>query len=71
MSIEQRKILGNRIRELREDQELTQGQLALMIGNDSKQYISSIENGAKNVTIDILCRIAKALGVGVRDLIDF
>ena len=71
MAITQRQMLGSRIRTLREEQGLTQGQLAAMIGNNSKQYIFAIENGDKNVTIDVLCRIAEALDVRVRDLIDF
>lgn len=71
MAITQRQMLGNRIRTLREEQGLTQGQLAAMIGNDTKQYISALEKGDKNVTIDVLCRIAEALGANVSDLIDF
>lgn len=71
MAITQRQMLGNRIRTLREGQGLTQGQLAAMIGNDTKQYISALEKGDKNVTIDVLCRIAEALGANVSDLIDF
>lgn len=43
MSIAQRKLLRNRIRKLREDQELTQAQLTLMIGNASKQYIKEVD----------------------------
>lgn len=71
MGIEQRKILGGKVREVREKRGLTQEELALAIGNGSKQYISSIENGAKNITIDVLCRIANALNVKVNDLISF
>ncbi|HIW76015.1 MULTISPECIES: helix-turn-helix domain-containing protein [Gordonibacter] len=71
MGIDQRKILGSSIRRLRDEQGLTQEQLASMIGNGSKQYISAIENGSKNVTIDVLCRIAEAFGIKVKDLIDF
>lgn len=71
MGNEQRKMIGSTIRELREKRGLTQTQLAIMIGNGSKQYISALENGSKNVTIDVLCRTANALGVKVRDLIDF
>lgn len=71
MGIGQRKILGGNIRKLREEQGLTQEQLASMIGNGSKQYISALENGSKNVTIDVLCRIAEALGAKVRDLVNF
>lgn len=64
-------MLGMRIREVREKRGLTQSQLALSIGNESKQYIFAIESGSKNVTIDVLCRIAKSLDVDVRDLISF
>ncbi len=71
MGMTQRQMLGSRIRTLREGQSLTQGQLAAMIGNNTKQYISALEKGDKNATIDVLCRIAKALDVSVRDLIDF
>lgn len=71
MGIEQRKMIGRSVRALRNERDLTQGQLAAMIGNSSKQYIFAIESGDKNVTIDVLCRIAEALGVRVSDLIDF
>ncbi|OUO90878.1 hypothetical protein B5F40_05295 [Gordonibacter sp. An230] len=71
MGIGQRKLLGRRIRSLREERGLTQAQVAAMIGNGSKQYISAMERGDKNVTIDVLCRIATAFGVDVRDLIEF
>ncbi len=64
-------MIGRSVRALRRERGLTQGQLAAMIGNSSKQYIFAIENGDKNVTIDVLCRIAEALDVPVRDLIDF
>lgn len=71
MGIDERKMLGRKIREYREGLDLTQKELAVTIGNGSKQCISSIENGAKNVTIDVLCRIASALKVRVGDLISF
>ena len=71
MGIDERKMLGRKIREYREELDLTQEELAVTIGNGSKQCISSIENGAKNVTIDVLCRIASALKVRVGDLISF
>ncbi len=71
MGITQRQMLGKRIRALRVEEGLTQGQLAAMIGNNTKQYISALEKGDKNATIDVLCRIAKALDVSVGDLIEF
>ncbi len=64
-------MLGRKIREHREKRGFTQEDLASAIGNGSKQYISSIENGSKNVTIDVLCRIAEALDAKVRDFIAF
>ncbi len=64
--------LGVRIRELRVKQGLSQDELAIMIGSSSgKAYISRIERGKKNVSVLVLKRIALALGVEVRDLIDF
>ena len=71
MGITQRQMLGKRIRALRVEEGLTQGQLAAMIVNNTKQYISALEKGDKNATIDVLCRIAKALDVSVGDLIEF
>lgn len=67
---ERRKQLGARIKALREQQGLSQRKLALMIGSN-QTYIWQIENGTVNVGLDILCRLADALEVNVRDLIDF
>lgn len=67
---ERRKRLGKRIKALREQQELSQRKLALMIGSN-QTHIWQIENGTVNVGLDILCRLADALEVNVRDLIDF
>lgn len=33
-------------------------------------YISAVERGAKTISMDALMRIAKALGVRMRDLVD-
>lgn len=67
---ERRKRLGERIKVLREQQGLSQRKLALMIGSN-QTHIWQIENGTVNVGLDILCRLADALEVNVRDLIDF
>ena len=70
MNIEQkRQALGKRIRAVREEQGLSQSQLALMIG--SKSHIWRIETGRVGVGIDDLGRIADALGSPVRDLLTF
>lgn len=67
---ERRKRLDERIKALREQQGLSQRKLALMIGSN-QTHIWQIENGTVNVGLDILCRLADALEVNVRDLIDF
>ena len=66
------KLLGSKIKEHRKKQKLSQDRLALMIGSSAgKAYISRIERGEANVSVAVLHRIAGALGVKVRDLIDF
>lgn len=67
---ERRKRVGVRVKALREQQGLSQRKLALMIGSN-QTHIWQIENGTVNVGLDILCRLADALEVNVRDLIDF
>ena len=71
MNIEQkRQALGKRIRAVREEQGLSQSQLALMIGS-SKSHIWRIETGRVSVGIDDLIRIADALDARVSDFIAF
>ena len=62
--------LGQKIRELRESQNLTQEKLGDMIGV-SPDYLSRIEQGKKNPTVNLLYKIAGGLGVQVCDLIEF
>lgn len=66
----EKRSLGYRIRQLREDKNVSQRQLALMTGT-SRSYLWKLESGRADVGIDVLCRIAHALDVKVRDLIDF
>ena len=67
---ERRKRLGSRIKAQRERQGLSQRKLALMIGSN-QAHIWQIENGSVSVGLDVLCRLADALEMNVRDLIDF
>ena len=65
-------LLGAAIRRAREDANLTQRELAGMIGQpSSNSYVYRLENGKVRVGLEQLMRIADALEVGVRDLIDF
>lgn len=65
-----RKVLGERVRGLREAQGLSQRKLALMAGTN-QTHLWQIESGRANVGIDLLYRIASALDVRVQDLVDF
>ncbi|MDO4442345.1 MAG: helix-turn-helix transcriptional regulator [Slackia sp.] len=66
----EKKRLGSAIRTARENQGISQRRFALMTGT-SRSYLWKIESGSADMGIDILCRIAHALGVKVGDLIDF
>ena len=66
----EKQSLGSRIVAERTKRDITQRQLALMTGT-SRSYLWKIEIGAADVGIDVLIRIARALDVPVRDLIDF
>jgi transcriptional regulator with XRE-family HTH domain len=61
-------ILGRFIRELREQANLTQDQLARKTGI-TYQYLSSLENGRENFSIDVLNALASALGTPVQQLV--
>lgn len=66
--VDTNKRLGNKIREIRLKKELTQEELAHKAQLDYS-YINQIENGKRNPSIDAVERIAKALGVKLKDLI--
>lgn len=53
-------LLGEIIRQTRKERHLTQSELGEMIGVQKSQ-ISRIENNAKNVTIETILRVFKAL----------
>lgn len=56
------------VRRLRVERGLSQEALAVDAGVD-RGYVSGIEQGAHNPTIDILERLASALGVDVGELL--
>ncbi len=67
-SLRLRQILAARIREERKRQGLSQEALAETSGLH-RTYIGSIERGERNVSIDNIERIAKALDVKPADLL--
>lgn len=69
MSIPQhRRILGEAVRCYRKQTGLSQEKLAEK-ADLSPVFISLVERGVENISVDALARVAKALGVRVRDLV--
>ena len=58
---------GSRVRSMREERQLSQFTFGHMVGLD-RSYISSVENGHRNVSLDNIVRIAVGLGVTVSEL---
>ena len=54
--------VGQRIKELRKQLELSQEALALKAEVD-RTYVTDVENGRRNVSLEILERLIKALNV--------
>lgn len=54
--------VGQRIKQIRKDLELSQEALALKAGVD-RTYVTDVENGRRNVSLEILERLIKALGL--------
>ena len=63
-------LLGKRIRKLREEQDISQAQLAFEVGI-SREHITRIENGHLNTTFYTLYKIASVLEVEFQDLFPF
>jgi transcriptional regulator with XRE-family HTH domain len=67
-SQQNRKQLGLAIRRHREEMGVSQEGLAEIIGCH-RNYVGYLERGEQNVTIDMLARVAKAVGCTVTDLV--
>lgn len=62
------KILGKRIQNFREERKLTQEDMEEKTGINAR-YLSAIECGKRNVTLDTLDKIAKGLGIELYELL--
>ncbi|MBQ9041686.1 MAG: helix-turn-helix transcriptional regulator [Eggerthellaceae bacterium] len=67
MTAQTREALGNRIRELRKANGLSQQKLALMV-NVERSYLAKLEQGKRNPSIDCLEKIAGGLDVTLSEL---
>ena len=61
-----RKVLGERVRLYRKLTGLTQERLAEK-AQLAPTYISDVERGRENISVDALARIAKAVGIELED----
>lgn len=61
------KQLGQRIRELRNEQHMSQEELSFKAGI-SPAHLGQIERALKNPTVDTVAKIAVALGIPISDL---
>lgn len=64
---DRRVLLGARIRELRTERRLSQERLAEAMDANAT-YVSSVERGRENPTLDFLIKVADALEVDLVDL---
>lgn len=71
MAVNERKLvkLGNRIKQLRKKQDLTQDKLAVKV-RVSSAYIGFIEQGQRNPSLKTLDKIARALGTKMSNLVE-
>lgn len=65
-----KKLVGARIKNLRESRKLTQEALAERMDINTV-YLSNIERGMANPTLDMLIRISEALEVEMWEIFDF
>lgn len=63
------RLVGSNVRRLRLKQGFTQERLAVRVSLSS-DYVSRLELGKENPTVEVLYRISSALGVGITSLFD-
>lgn len=59
-----RIVFGKRVRELRQDQQLSQEKLAHIAGVD-RTYIAQVENGKRNISLINIKKICDALDISL------
>ena len=63
------KKLGNNLKRIRLAKGMSQGDLAKILGLHPT-YISSIERGVRNMSLKNIEKLAKALGVSIKNLVE-
>jgi transcriptional regulator with XRE-family HTH domain len=60
---------GKRLAQMRKDRKISQEQLAELSGLN-RPYISGIEQGKRNVSLEVIVSLAKALGIQTKELFE-
>ncbi|MDF9538126.1 helix-turn-helix transcriptional regulator [Bacillus cereus] len=60
--------IGMRIRHIRKEKKITQGELARMLGFSGSSAISYIENGQRKLNADKIPKLAESLGVTIEEI---
>ncbi len=68
MNIEYQQVFGKRVRELRKERGLSQVELAAKVGID-RSYMGFLERGERNPSLEVIAKIAEALGVTPDELL--
>jgi transcriptional regulator with XRE-family HTH domain len=63
------KKLGQNMKKWRMKKKMSQGDISRALGVD-RSYVSNIENGRMNPTLSTLEKLAEAIGISVKDLVD-
>lgn len=64
-----KKQFGEKIRQIRKQKKISQEELAFR-ANLHRTYISDIERGVRNVSLENIQKISKALGVAIDKLLN-
>lgn len=70
MDFDPKKSFGRRVADIRRGKRLSQEAVALESGI-GRAYLSEVERGNSNITLLNICKLAKALGVRLCELMDF
>ena len=68
--MDEKKLIGRRIKELRKSKGLSQEKLAEK-AETSPNYLSRMERGTENPTLDMLIKLSNALEVEMWEMFDF
>ena len=65
------KLIGDRVKKLRtQNTSFSQEEFAKIVGLD-RTYMSRVESGKQNITIETLFRICDGLDISLKDFFDF